>query len=56
MFNAAWILYAAAGLSLVALTILPEVPRLPNLPDAGLPLTVERSANTSDEYTELTAR
>jgi hypothetical protein len=55
MFNPAWILYAAAILSLFGLAFVPNAPALPNLPEVTLPST-ERSANTIDEYSALTAR
>jgi hypothetical protein len=54
--NPAWILYVAAVLSVAGLAVLPEVPRMPTLPEATRPFSIERSANTSDEYSTLTAR
>jgi hypothetical protein len=56
MFNPAWLFFVAAVMSLVGLALLPPVPSLPNLPDATLPFSAERSANTIDEYAALTAR
>lgn len=54
--NPAWILYIGALMSLAGLAMLPDIPTLPNLPDMTLPFTSERSANTIDEYSALTAR
>lgn len=56
MSNPAWILYAVAVISLVGMAMVPSVPSLPNLPDVTKPLAPERGANTTDEYSALTAR
>src|SRR5580658_9908479 len=37
MLNPAWILYVAAAICVVGLAMLPDVPSLPNLPDATVP-------------------
>jgi uncharacterized protein DUF4236 len=56
MFNPAWFLYVAALLSLASLAMLPTVPSFPKLPDVAFSFSAERSANTVDEYSVLTAR
>jgi hypothetical protein len=56
MSNPAWFLYVFAVMSLAGLAMLPIMPSLPNLPEVTLPFSAERSANTVDEYSALTAR
>jgi hypothetical protein len=56
MFNPAWILYVGAAVSLGGVAMLPDVPAIPNLPDATLPFSPDRAGNTTDEYSTLTAR
>lgn len=59
MFNPAWLLYVGSMIALGALSLLPTAPAMPtppNLPDVTSPFSSERSSNTIDEYSMLTAR
>ena len=55
IFNPAWLLYVAAVLALGGLAVVPNVMHLPGLPEVTLP-SAERSNNSDDEYSALTAR
>jgi voltage-gated potassium channel len=59
MFNPAWLLYAAAAITLCGLAVVPDAPTaptFPKLPDVSSPFDAARADNTTDEYAMLTAR